>query len=109
MSLIASFWSAIAILGYSAESYFYGTMFWMTCFGNVLGTIATAHLFIPKLRSSEIESLYDYLRLRFNVYVKIAASICFICQTTLYLGVVIYAPSKALNQGIYRINEDNNH
>ncbi|KAF4802271.1 Sodium-coupled monocarboxylate transporter 2 [Turdus rufiventris] len=47
---------------------------------------------------SGITSTYEYLELRFNKIVRLAATLIYILQTILYTGIVVYAPSLALNQ-----------
>ncbi|XP_017682461.1 PREDICTED: sodium-coupled monocarboxylate transporter 2 [Lepidothrix coronata] len=41
---------------------------------------------------------FQYLELRFNKIVRLAATLIYILQTILYTGIVVYAPSLALNQ-----------
>ena len=42
ISIIASFTSAVAILGFSAEMYRFGTMYWIICISQVLCQSLTA-------------------------------------------------------------------
>ena len=47
MSLVASFISAVTVLGTPAETYIYGTMFWLYGFAYILTGIVVTRLFLP--------------------------------------------------------------
>ena len=47
MSLLASFISAITVLGTPAENYIYGSMFWLYTFGYILAGLAVGRFFLP--------------------------------------------------------------
>ncbi|CAF4417545.1 unnamed protein product, partial [Adineta steineri] len=47
MSLLASFMSAITILGTPAEIYIYGTQYWIICISYIFTVYLTATLFMP--------------------------------------------------------------
>ncbi|XP_070534914.1 sodium-coupled monocarboxylate transporter 2-like isoform X2 [Ptychodera flava] len=98
MSLVASFMSAITVLGTPAEIYIYGTMF---CYFGLTYSIVmwfSAEFYMPIFYRLLITSAYEYLEIRFkSKVVRILGCITFIAQTTLYMGIAIYAPSLALN------------
>ncbi|XP_072905820.1 sodium-coupled monocarboxylate transporter 2 isoform X1 [Hemitrygon akajei] len=98
LSLTASFMSAITVLGVPAEVYRYGASIILFCFAFSFVVVLTAELFLPVFYRSGITSTYEYLELRFNRVVRVAATIIYILQTILYTGVVVYAPALALNQ-----------
>uniref|UniRef100_A0A3P8UUE7 Sodium-dependent multivitamin transporter n=1 Tax=Cynoglossus semilaevis TaxID=244447 RepID=A0A3P8UUE7_CYNSE len=97
LSLIASFQSAVAIIGVPAEIYTYGTQYWFIGFAYILGLIIPAHVFIPVFYRLRLSSAYEYLELRFNKVVRICGTLTFICQMVIYMGVCVYVPAFALN------------
>ncbi|NWR83231.1 SC5AC protein, partial [Furnarius figulus] len=97
-SLTTSFMSAVTVLGTPSEVYRYGASFVLFFLSYTLVIIFTAELFLPVFYRSGITSTYEYLELRFNKIVRLAATLIYILQTILYTGIVVYAPSLALNQ-----------
>ncbi|XP_061435058.1 sodium-coupled monocarboxylate transporter 1-like [Lethenteron reissneri] len=98
LSLTASFMSAVTVLGTPAEVYCYGAMFWI--FGLTYGVVVvvTAEVYLPVFYRLGITSTNEYLEKRFNKTVRLAGTFIYIIQTTLYTGIVIFAPALALNQ-----------
>ncbi|XP_060042710.1 sodium-dependent multivitamin transporter isoform X2 [Erinaceus europaeus] len=97
LSLLATFQSAVAILGVPAEIYRFGTQYWFLGCCYFLGLLIPAHIFIPIFYRLHLTSAYEYLELRFNKAVRICGTVTFIFQMVIYMGVVLYAPSLALN------------
>uniref|UniRef100_A0A8C4IJE6 Solute carrier family 5 member 6 n=1 Tax=Dicentrarchus labrax TaxID=13489 RepID=A0A8C4IJE6_DICLA len=97
LSLIASFQSAVAIIGVPAEIYTHGTQYWFIGCAYVLGLLIPAHVFIPVLYRLRLSSAYQYLELRFSKAVRICGTLTFIFQTVIYMGVCVYTPAFALN------------
>ncbi|XP_030378949.1 putative sodium-dependent multivitamin transporter [Scaptodrosophila lebanonensis] len=95
-SLMASFMSAVTILGVSMENYQYGTMFVIINISYIVGTPIAAYLILPVFYRLKTASVYEYLELRFGYVARLAASIAFTLQMTLYMGIVVYAPALAL-------------
>ncbi|KAJ7399733.1 Sodium-coupled monocarboxylate transporter 2 [Pitangus sulphuratus] len=56
------------------------------------------HQLDSHLGSKQLLEKGQYLELRFNKVVRLAATLIYILQTILYTGIVVYAPSLALNQ-----------
>ncbi|XP_061435059.1 sodium-coupled monocarboxylate transporter 2-like [Lethenteron reissneri] len=98
LSLTASFMSAVTVIGAPAEVYRYGAMFTLFCISYTLVIVACSEIYIPVFYRSGITSTYEYLELRFNRVVRLIGTGVYIVQTILYTGIVIYAPSLALNQ-----------
>ncbi|KAG7268287.1 hypothetical protein CRUP_036735 [Coryphaenoides rupestris] len=80
MSLTASFMSGITVIGTPAESYRFGTAFWLFGLSYIIMATVTAELFVPFFYRLGVTSIYEYLEMRFSK------------------GLVIYAPAIALNQ-----------
>lgn len=97
LSLLATFQSAVAILGAPSEVYSFGTQYWFLGCSYFLGLLIPAHIFIPVFYRLRLSSAYEYLELRFNKTVRICGTVTFIFQMVIYMGVVLYAPALALN------------
>ncbi|NXA54181.1 SC5A8 protein, partial [Nothocercus julius] len=106
LSLTASFMSAVTVLGTPSEVYRFGAIFSVFAIAYTLVVILSAEIFLPVFYRLGITSTYEYLELRFNKYLRLCGTILFTIQTaskpqsssTLYTGIVIYAPALALNQ-----------
>uniref|UniRef100_A0A8D3BYU5 Solute carrier family 5 member 6 n=1 Tax=Scophthalmus maximus TaxID=52904 RepID=A0A8D3BYU5_SCOMX len=97
LSLIASFQSAVAIIGVPAEIYAHGTQYWFIGCAYLLGLFIPAHVFIPVFYRLRVTSAYQYLELRFSRAVRICGTLTFICQMVIYMGICVYTPAFALN------------
>ncbi|XP_026085864.1 solute carrier family 5 member 6 isoform X4 [Carassius auratus] len=97
LSLMATFQSAVAIIGTPAEVYANGTQYWFIGCSYILGLLIPAHIFIPVFYRLHLTSVYQYLELRFCKAVRICGTVTFIFQMVIYMGVGIYTPALALN------------
>ncbi|CAH1790194.1 unnamed protein product [Owenia fusiformis] len=97
LSLLASFMSAITLLGTPSEVYTYGTQYMIIGLSYFLVIPGAAHIYIPIFYNLGLTSAYEYLELRFSKGVRLAGSMTFSLQMILYMSVVLYAPSLALN------------
>lgn len=97
LSLIASFQSAVAIIGVPAEISAHGTQYWFLGCAYFLGLLIPAHVFIPLLYRLRLSSVYQYLELRFSKVVRICGTLTFIFQMVIYMAVCVYTPALALN------------
>lgn len=59
LSLIASFQSAVAIIGVPAEIYTHGTQYWFIGCAYILGLLIPAYVFIPILYKLQLSSAYQ--------------------------------------------------
>ncbi|XP_045209408.2 sodium-coupled monocarboxylate transporter 1-like [Mercenaria mercenaria] len=98
MSLIASYMSAITVLGIPTEMYVFGAQYWLVALSGLMTYPVTCHVFLPFFHSMQLSSAYQYLELRFNRAARYLASTIFAIEMVLYMAVVLYAPSLALNQ-----------
>ncbi|XP_060790487.1 solute carrier family 5 member 6 isoform X2 [Neoarius graeffei] len=97
LSLMASFQSAVAIVGTPAEIYTNGTQYWFIGCAYILGLLVPAHVFVPVFYRLHLTSAYQYLELRFSKAVRICGTVTFIFQMVIYMGVGVYTPALALN------------
>jgi len=95
-SLMASFMSAITLMGVSTESYQFGTLFGVINISYILSTPIAAYIFLPVFYRMRTTSVYEYLERRFGYATRLAASMAFTLQMILYMGIALYAPALAL-------------
>jgi len=98
LSLVASFMSAITLLGTPAELYVSGTQYVALVLSYPLVMGATAHMFLPVFDRLQVATSYQYLELRFGKSVRLLAACCFTIQMTMYMAIVVYAPALAIEQ-----------
>ncbi|XP_055929193.1 sodium-coupled monocarboxylate transporter 1-like [Argiope bruennichi] len=98
MSILASFMSAIPMLGIPAETYLTGTQFWMVVVAYCFMFPTVAYIYMPLFYKLGSSSVYEYLELRFSRPVRTICSTIFTIQMVLYMAIVMYAPSLALSQ-----------
>ncbi|XP_063824104.1 putative sodium-dependent multivitamin transporter isoform X2 [Ostrinia nubilalis] len=96
VSLMASFISAITLLGVSAENYYYGMIFIVANLGYGLATPIASSLYLPVFFGLQKTSTYEYLELRFGPRLRMLASLTYTLQMILYNGIVLYAPAIVL-------------
>ena len=98
LSLVASFMSAITLLGTPAEMYVSGTQYAALVLSYPLVMGASAHMFLPVFDKLQVVTSYEYLELRFGKSVRLLAAVCFVIQMVMYMAIVVYAPALALEQ-----------
>ncbi|KFM78821.1 putative sodium-dependent multivitamin transporter, partial [Stegodyphus mimosarum] len=96
-SLMASFMSAITLLGVASENYMYGTQFLIINVAYIIGTPIAAFIFLPVFFQMQATSAFEYLEKRFNRETRLLASCVFILQMALYMSIVLYAPALTLS------------
>ncbi|GFT80531.1 putative sodium-dependent multivitamin transporter [Nephila pilipes] len=96
-SLMASFMSAITILGLAAENYMNGTQFVIINIAYIIGTPIAAFVFLPVFYQMQATSAFEYLEKRFNKETRLLASSIFIFQMVVYMSIVLYAPALTLS------------
>ncbi|XP_055312410.1 putative sodium-dependent multivitamin transporter isoform X2 [Sitodiplosis mosellana] len=105
-SLMASFMSAITLLGLSTEIYTYGILFVVINFSYGFATALSAFFYLPVFYKLQATSAYEYLEKRFGATTRLIASITYSLQMILYMGVVLYAPALAL-EAVTGISKEN--
>ncbi|XP_066974266.1 putative sodium-dependent multivitamin transporter [Macrobrachium rosenbergii] len=96
-SLMASFMSAITILGVATENYVFGTQFVVINISYVIATPLACYIYLPVFFRLQNTSVYEYLERRFGLLTRTCASLAFSLQMALYMGIVLYAPALALS------------
>ncbi|CAH0605762.1 unnamed protein product [Chrysodeixis includens] len=96
VSLMASFMSAITLLGVSAENYYYGMQFVVINLSYGIATPIASRLYLPVFFGLQKTSTYEYLELRFGPHIRMLASLTYTLQMVLYNGIVLYAPAIVL-------------
>ncbi|KAK9295989.1 hypothetical protein QLX08_009846 [Tetragonisca angustula] len=96
IALTVSFMSAITLLGISAETYTHGMKIVQLYLGGLLGTPVVLYLYLPVFAKLNTMSVYEYLEKRFGVGARLVTSTANFLQLLLYTGVVLFAPSLAL-------------
>lgn len=96
VSLMASFMSAITLLGVSAENYYYGMQFVVMNISYGIATPIASRLYLPVFFGLQKTSTYEYLELRFGPHIRMLASLTYTLQMVLYNGIVLYAPAIVL-------------
>ncbi|XP_071129767.1 sodium-coupled monocarboxylate transporter 2-like [Mytilus edulis] len=97
MSLLASFMSAITLLGTPAEMYNFTTMYWYIGISYFFVMFMAAHIYLPVFYNLGVTSVYEYLEHRFSKGVRTAGMCIFSLQMMIYMSIVLYGPSLALN------------
>ncbi|XP_078690601.1 sodium-dependent multivitamin transporter-like isoform X2 [Branchiostoma floridae x Branchiostoma belcheri] len=96
ISVLASFLSAVTILGVPSEIFVYGVQYWMVIWCYFITIPVTAIFFIPVFHGLGLTSAYEYLEQRFSMSLRVVAACLFILQNTFYIAVILYAPALAL-------------
>ncbi|CAL7951966.1 unnamed protein product [Xylocopa violacea] len=97
-SLVASFISGVTILGTPAEIYNFGTQYWITVISIFFCGLVVAFVYAPVFVALGLNSVYEYLEIRFNRGVRTLISFIFVIDVVLYQSIVVYVPALALNQ-----------
>ncbi|GBM77537.1 Putative sodium-dependent multivitamin transporter [Araneus ventricosus] len=96
-SLMATCLSSVSVLGVPAETYLYGTQILLNMVGIPIGGFIAVYGFLPVFYDMKVSTAYEYLERRFGKTTRTIAASLFTLQMVLYMGVVLYAPSLALN------------
>ncbi|GFW25279.1 putative sodium-dependent multivitamin transporter [Trichonephila clavipes] len=96
-SLMASFLSAITVIGVPAEMYRFGINLAYLNIGYVIGMVVTAYISLPVFFELNASTAYEYLDKRFGKLARTLTSVVFVFQMILYMSVVLYAPALALS------------
>ncbi|GFT24615.1 sodium-coupled monocarboxylate transporter 1 [Nephila pilipes] len=96
-SIMATFMSAIDIIGVPAEIYMYGMQMTTWLLGLPFGSLFASYACLPTYFDLDVSTSYEYLEVRFGKTTRLLAAFSFIVRTVLFTAVVLYTPSLALN------------
>lgn len=96
ISLLVSYLSAITLLGVPSEIYTYGAQYYVLILSYFIICGSVAIIFVPMFRRVNLTCANEYLELRFSVGVRMVGCVFYLLEYVLYLFVVLYAPSLAL-------------
>ncbi|XP_060080393.1 sodium-dependent multivitamin transporter-like, partial [Ylistrum balloti] len=97
LSLMVSFESSIMMLGFPAEIYTYGIMFWWFTLGFMLAQLIAIRIVVPLIHPLHVTSVYEYLELRYSSRLpRQIGTAMGMLYTIFYMGVVLYGPGTAL-------------
>ncbi|CAH1798707.1 unnamed protein product [Owenia fusiformis] len=95
MSMVATFFSAVSVLGAPSEIYNYGTLYWLWVISFWIALPITAHVYLPIYYDLKLTSAYEYLDRRFNKVIRIMGIITYTFHILIYMSVILYGPSVA--------------
>ena len=96
LSLLASFMSAITLLGTPSEIFTFGTQYLMIALAYPVVAALSVHVFLPIFHDLRLTSAYEYLELRFSRIVRVFGAAIFVLQMVIYMSMVVFMPSIAL-------------
>ncbi|KAL6426233.1 hypothetical protein ACFW04_009043 [Cataglyphis niger] len=112
-SLVASFISGVTILGTPTEIYNFGTQYWITIISIFFSGIVVAFVYLPVFTTLQLNSVYEYLEIRFDRSVRILISLIFVFDAggiravvwtdALQVGVMIAAAISVTALGTYQM------
>ncbi|HBE41109.1 MAG TPA: sodium:solute symporter, partial [Bacteroidales bacterium] len=97
LSIYATATSSIGFMAIPAKAYATDWSYFMYTLGSILGIPVITLLFIPFYRRLKIVSAYEYLEMRFNLTVRVLASIAFMIFHIGRIAIVLFLPAIAIN------------
>ena len=97
LSLMVSFESSIMMLGFPAEVYVYGIMFWLSNAGYMIALLIGTRLVVPLVHPLRIKSVFEYFELRYKgKAVRLLGTTIGMLNYVFYMGIVLFGPGIAL-------------
>ncbi|CAL1266292.1 unnamed protein product [Larinioides sclopetarius] len=96
-SLLATYISAVSLLGIPAEIYLYGLKYSVCILGLLLGYLFCAYGCIPTYYDLNVSTSYEYLEIRFGKKIRNIVAFLFVIRMVFYTALALYTPSLALN------------
>ncbi|CAC5362972.1 SLC5A6 [Mytilus coruscus] len=97
LSLMVSFESSIMMLGFPAEVYSYGIMFWLSNAGIMIALLLGTRIVIPLVHPLRIKSVFEYFELRYKGReVRLLGTTIGMLGYVFYMGIVLFGPGTAM-------------
>ncbi len=97
LSIMATQASAITFIGTTGQGYADGVRFVQFYFGLPIAMVIICAVAAPRFHSSGVYTAYEYLENRFDGKTRTLASLIFLVQRGLGVGLALYAPSIVLS------------
>jgi Na+/proline symporter len=97
LSIMATQASAITFIGTTGQAYVDGMRFVQFYFGLPLAMIIIAAVAVPFYHKMRVVTAYEFLEQRFDAKTRLAASLIFLIQRGLGVGLALYAPAVVLS------------
>ena len=96
-SLLATFFSATALIGYPAEVYVYGIERWTVTFGTIMIPPIGAFLTGPFFLRLKVMSVFEYFKLRYDSNnVRLVGMLSYVVKSIIAAGIFVYGPATSL-------------
>ncbi|KAF7259601.1 hypothetical protein EG68_03153 [Paragonimus skrjabini miyazakii] len=97
-SVMASFLSAVSLMGTASEAYLYGFQFILMIVAYFIAFSVAAEVYMPVFYKLRLVSAHEYLELRFGKAVRWTTSLVYCFQMIVYIALALYAPALAFSQ-----------
>ena len=97
LSIMATQASAITFIGTTGQGYVDGLRFVQFYFGLPIAMVIIAAVAVPLFYRSGVYTAYEYLEQRFDSKTRTLASLIFLIQRGLGVGIALYAPAVVLS------------
>ncbi len=97
LSIMATQASAITFIGTTGQGYTDGLGFVQFYFGLPIAMVVISAVAVPLFHRSGVYTAYEYLERRFDAKTRILASLVFLIQRGLGVGLALYAPAVVLS------------
>src|ERR1700683_5702140 len=97
LSIMATQASAITFISTTGQSYVDGMRFVQFYFGLPLAMVALSATAVPIFHRAKVYTAYEYLENRFDAKTRALASLIFLMQRGLSVGLTFYAPAIVLS------------
>ena len=97
LSIMATQASAITFIGTTGQAYVDGMRFVQFYFGLPLAMVIISAIVVPYFHKAKVVTAYEFLEQRFDAKTRLAASLVFLIQRGLGVGLALYAPAVVLS------------